>query len=108
MTATDKKNPRRSASAPSLKLADAASEAVRLFEDARDLLNTGELVEARERLNDALIMDPDLAAAHYLLACVALRADEPAEAVSPALRAVELSPMSSDFLNVLGAAQYGV
>jgi GT2 family glycosyltransferase/Flp pilus assembly protein TadD len=79
-----------------------SSAALEAFLAARSALQDGDGAAAGEKLREALELDPELGAAHYLLGAVEIESGAPERALPHFERAVRLDPERSDFHNGLG------
>jgi tetratricopeptide (TPR) repeat protein len=70
----------------------AANAAINLYNEGATALRAGDFVTARQKLQEAVEKDPDLAAAHGVLALTLVQLKEHEAAVASATRALELTP----------------
>ena len=85
-------------------LAPIAPAVQRAFDDARQALASGHLVEAERGFSALTKSNPELAGPYANLGLVHRQAGRPAEAVAALEKAVQLSPQRADLSNQLGLA----
>jgi Flp pilus assembly protein TadD len=85
-------------------LAPIAPEVQRAFDDARQALASGRIVEAERGFLALTKSNPELAGPYANLGLVHRQAGRPAEAVAALEKAVQLSPQRADLANQLGVA----
>lgn len=85
-------------------LAPIAPSVQRAFDDARQALASGRLVEAERGFSALTKSNPELAGPYANLGLVHLQAGRSAEAVAALEKAVQLSPQRADLANQLGLA----
>jgi tetratricopeptide (TPR) repeat protein len=74
--------------------------AIRVFNEGAEAARLGDLESARQRFEEALEVDPELAAAHAALATIHLAQKRYDDAVASADAALEIDPGRSDVLKV--------
>lgn len=85
-------------------LAPIAPAVQRAFDDARQALASGRIVEAERGFSALTKSNPELAGPYANLGLVHRQAGRPAEAVAALEKAVQLSPQRADLANQLGLA----
>ena len=78
------------------RVGDLGEAAKRLYNEAVDAYNAGDLAQAQSKLQQVLSLDPELVAAHIALARISLAQGSPAAAATAAAAATERRPDSAE------------
>lgn len=81
-------------------------KAIKEFEKAVEFLQLNLPDEAHQHLERVLVLEPNLAEAHYLMGVLLLRQKEPARAAAYLQKSLALAPDQAPALLALGQAQY--